>query len=50
MSGAAELPIHQQLFGYCECGHSAEAHGSNGFICAGCSCKKFKAVERKETI
>lgn len=27
----------------CECGHSVEAHGSSGKICAGCrECKQFK--------
>lgn len=45
MSGMAELPIHKRLTGYCVCGHSADAHGSNGIICAVCICKKF---ERKE--
>lgn len=45
MSGMAELPIHQQLEGYCACGHSAAAHGSNGFICAVCPCRKFKSSE-----
>jgi hypothetical protein len=41
MSGAAELPVFKKLVGYCECGHTADAHGSNGFICAACHCKKF---------
>jgi hypothetical protein len=45
MSGSAELPIHKRLLGYCICGHSADAHGSNGIICAVCICMKF---ERKE--
>jgi hypothetical protein len=45
MSGSAELPIHKRIQGYCECGHSADAHGSNGYVCAACKCKKFRARE-----
>lgn len=26
----------------CECGHTVVAHGSNGKICAACSCKQFR--------
>ncbi len=26
----------------CECGHTVSAHGSNGMMCAACSCKQFK--------
>jgi hypothetical protein len=44
MSGSAELPLHTKLAGKCICGHSAEAHGSNGFICCACDCKKFVLV------
>lgn len=45
MSGSAELPLHKRITGYCVCGHSAEAHGSNGFICCACPCKKFEPRE-----
>lgn len=26
---------------FCTCGHVRQAHGSNGKICAACSCKDF---------
>lgn len=25
----------------CVCGHTLATHGSNGFICCACKCKKF---------
>lgn len=27
--------------GKCECGHTGAAHGSNGYICCVCGCKRF---------
>lgn len=29
----------------CVCGHTIQAHGSNGMICAGCHCKAFTVPE-----
>lgn len=42
MSGMSEIPIHEKLTGNCQtCGHDAECHGSNGYICCRCPCKRF---------
>lgn len=34
--------INSTLEGMCVCGHSGAAHGSNGFICCVCRCKRFQ--------
>lgn len=48
MSDGATYKINQDGFtpgSYCECGHSVEAHGSKGMMCAGCKCKQFVREE-----
>jgi acetone carboxylase gamma subunit len=33
----------------CACGHTIEAHGSNGMICAACHCRRFtELLDEKE--
>jgi hypothetical protein len=36
--------------GYCTCGHTGAAHGSNGFICCACDCKKFEQVTNEANV
>ena len=44
MSEEAPYRIANHPDGFCVCGHSAAAHGSNGYICAACDCLKFRAI------
>lgn len=33
----------------CECGHVLVAHGSSGYMCCRCVCKRFELKKKRES-